>query len=43
MQLFSDINKKHRSNVTVLFDRGNDDLLCSEIGNSPLHRVGGAL
>ena len=43
MQLFADINKKHRSSVTVLFDRGNDDLLCSEIETSPLHRVGGAL
>ena len=43
MQLFSDINKKHRSSVTVLFDRGNTDLLCSEIGKSSLHRIGGVL
>ena len=43
MQLFTDVSKKHRSNVTVLFDKGNDDLLCAEIDNSPLRRIGGLL
>ena len=43
MQLFTDVSRKHRSNVTVLFDKGNDDLLCAEIDNSPLRRIGGLL
>jgi len=43
MQLFTDINKKHRSSVTVLFDNGDDALICSELGKSPMHRIGGAL
>ncbi len=42
-QLFRDINKKHRSNVTVLFDQGEDALICSELGASPMHRIGGEL
>jgi len=43
MQLFTDINKKHRSSVSVLFDLGDDAMICSELGNSPMHRIGGAL
>ena len=43
MRLFSDINTKHRSSVTVMFDRGDDGAICSAIGASPLHRIGGAL
>lgn len=43
MRLFSDINQKHRSNVHVLFDRGDDAELRCALENIPMQRVGGAL
>jgi multimeric flavodoxin WrbA len=43
MQLFTDINLKHRSSVTVILDRGDDADICTSLGQSTLQRVGGAL
>lgn len=43
MHLFTDINKKHRSNVTVFFDQGDDAEICESLGKSPMSRAGGAL
>ena len=43
MQLFTDINKKHRSRVNVLFDRGDDNEILSILSQVSLQRAGGAL
>jgi multimeric flavodoxin WrbA len=42
-QLFLDITKKHRNNVTILIDRGNDAELSSALRAVSLDRVGGSL
>ena len=42
-QLFTDINKKHRSNVNVIIDQGNDDAITSALDGVSLKRSGGAL
>ena len=38
MQLFSDINKKHRSNVDVIFDRGDDEAIRNSLCGLTLRR-----
>ena len=43
MQLFIDINKKHRSSVTAIIDRGDDTELCACLSEIPMRRIGGAL
>lgn len=43
MQLFTDINKKHRSNVCVIIDKGNDEEILTALGGYSLHRAGGVL
>lgn len=43
MQLFTDINLKHRSSVFVILDRGEDQQILAELGEYPLCRVGGTL
>ena len=43
MQLFTDINKNHRSSVNVIVDRGDDEAVCTALGACSLSRVGGAL
>ena len=42
-QLFYDITLKHRNNVTVLIDRGNDAELSHALRTASLERVGGSL
>ena len=42
-QLFTDINKKHRSNVCVIIDQGNDESIESALDKVSLNRAGGAL
>lgn len=42
-QLFLDITQKHRSNVSMLIDRGNDAELFEALNTIPLNRVGGSL
>ena len=42
-QLFSDITKKHRSNVEVLIWRGNNEEMTEALGKTELKRVSGAL
>ena len=42
-QLFVDITEKHRSNVTMLIDRGNDAELEDVLRTISLERVGGSL
>ncbi|MDD4311217.1 MAG: NAD(P)H-dependent oxidoreductase [Eubacteriales bacterium] len=42
-QLFIDINKKHRSNVTVIIDERDNDKIVSALNAVSLSRVGGAL
>lgn len=42
-QLFSDINTKHRSRVSVILDREDDAALIAELGACSLSRAGGAL
>ena len=42
-QLFSDITKKHRSNVNVLIWRGNGAEMTEALENIELKRVSGAL
>ena len=41
--LFVDITQKHRSNVTMLIDRGNDAVLADVLRTISLERVGGSL
>lgn len=43
MQLFTDINKKHRSSVSVILDRGDDEEICSALGGCEMRRAGGVL
>lgn len=43
MQLFADINHKHRSSVCVILDRGDDQKILAGISEYPLCRVGGTL
>ena len=43
MQLFTDINKNHRSSVSVIVDRGDDAAICAALGACSLSRAGGAL
>ena len=42
-QLFVDITQKHRNNVTMLIDRGNDAELADVLRTISLERVGGSL
>jgi len=42
-QIFTDINKKHRSNVTVIVDQGDDGQIVSLLDTVSLNRAGGAL
>jgi multimeric flavodoxin WrbA len=42
-QLFVDITQKHRNNVTILIDRGNDAELSDALYAVSLDRVGGSL
>ncbi len=42
-ELFSDITKKHRNNVALLIDRGDDELLRDEFSGLNLSRTGGSL
>jgi multimeric flavodoxin WrbA len=42
-QIFSGINKKHRSNVAVIIDRGDDKQIVSALDAVSLNRAGGAL
>jgi multimeric flavodoxin WrbA len=42
-ELFLDITQKHRSNVTMLIDRGNDEELLNALRAVSLNRVGGSL
>ena len=42
-RLFTDINRKHRSNAEVLIYRGDDGVLLEELGRLTLTRIGGRL
>ena len=42
-KLFVDITQKHRNNVTMLIDRGNDAELADVLRTISLERVGGSL
>lgn len=42
-ELFLDITQKHRSNVTMLIDRGDDAALMQTLNSMNLDRVGGSL
>ena len=42
-QLFQDISLKHRSNIGMIIDHGNDAELLSALGEIKLSRVGGSL
>lgn len=42
-RLFTDITMKHRSNIPVLVDRGDDDAFLDELKSISFTRVGGAL
>ena len=42
-ELFLDITQKHRSNVTMLIDRGDDAALIQTLNSMNLDRVGGSL
>jgi multimeric flavodoxin WrbA len=42
-QLFTDINKKHRSSVCVIIDQGDDEAITSALDGVSLKRAGGAL
>ena len=42
-ELFLDITQKHRSNVTMLIDRGDDTALIQTLNSMNLDRVGGSL
>ena len=42
-ELFLDITRKHRSNVALLIDRGNDAELLEALNGIQLERVGGSL
>jgi multimeric flavodoxin WrbA len=42
-QLFSDISLKHRSNVEMIIDCGDDDAIRSVLQKTQLTRIGGAL
>ena len=42
-QLFQDISLKHRSNIGMIIDHGNDAELLSALGEIELSRVGGSL
>lgn len=43
MALFIDINQKHRSNVSVILDRGDDAEIVAALNACPRCRMGGAL
>ena len=43
MQLFSDSNKKHRSNVSVFFDHGDDEAIQNAMRGLTLRRQGAGL
>jgi len=42
-ELFLDITRKHRSNVTLLIDRGNDAELLEALNGIKFERIGGSL
>lgn len=42
-QIFTDINQKHRNNVTVIVDQGNNEGMIATLNTVTLKRVGGGL
>lgn len=42
-QLFIDITKKHRNNISILIDQGDDAELLESLLSIPLERIGGSL
>ena len=42
-QIFTDINQKHRNNVTVIVDQGNNADMIAALNTVTLKRVGGGL
>ncbi len=42
-QLFIDISKKHRSNVDIIIDQGENESIRSQLPKIPLCRIGGPL